>query len=257
MQLSRALFVLPTLFTLSSVLMGLISVTSAAEGNYRLSAITIFFAFLFDAIDGRVARLTRTQSKFGIQIDSLADVISFGVAPALLVYQALLRGPLGGGMLDLGLVVAFLYVAAGAVRLARYNVQAERKPGPVTMFTGLPIPAAAGCLAGMVFGLASEGGTLGWAPALAFLLLLAVLMVSTVKFRKKFNWRSPDTLVLTGLLLATLAVVAALRPSFALFAFYTAAGLVEGTLRRAFGLHRRLRANRRLRLHDRNDRNVR
>ncbi len=254
MRLAKALFVLPSLFTLSSVLMGLLSLVAAADGDFRLAALTIFFGVLFDSLDGGAARLTRTQSKFGIQIDSLADVVTFGVAPTVLVYLALLQGRLMWGSVDMGLVAAFAFLAAGTVRLARYNVEAERKPGPVTRFTGLPIPAGAGCLAGLVFGLASEGHGLAPGIAVLFLLLLALLMVTTVPFRKKISLRDPLAATLLGLLACTLVIVAIVRPAytpFAFFAFYTAAGLAEGTLRRAFRFGRRVRTNRKARQHDR------
>lgn len=254
MRLGKALFVLPTLFTLSSVLMGLVSLIAAAEGDFRLASLTIFFGVLFDSLDGGVARLTRTQSKFGIQIDSLADVVTFGVAPSVLVYLALLKGRFLWGTTDMGLLAAFAFLAAGAVRLARYNVQAERNPGPVTRFTGLPIPAGAGCLAGLVFGLSSEGQGISAGVALLFLLLLTVLMVTTVPFRKKITMRDPLAATIVVLLAATLTLVAVIRPAytpFAFFAYYTATGLAESTLRRAFRFGRRVRANRKARLHDR------
>jgi len=243
-RLSKALFVLPTLFTLTSVFMGLLSVVSAAEGNFRLSALTILFAILFDCLDGRVARLTKTQSDFGIQIDSLADVVSFGIAPAALVYMALLRGRIAIGTVDAGLLVAFLFLAAGTIRLARYNVDAARKSGPVKQFTGLPIPAAAGCLAGLVSGLTKEGGSISAGVALVFLLTVSLLMVSTVKYRKKVNLRSTDSQVLVALLAGTMLVVALARPAylaFSFFAFYIAVGLAEGTLRKVFHVARRHR----------------
>lgn len=241
-RLSKALFVLPTLFTLTSVFMGLLSVVSAAEGNFRLSALTILFAILFDSLDGRVARLTKTQSEFGIQIDSLADVVSFGIAPATLVYMALLKGRIILGSMDIGLPVSFLFLAAGTIRLARYNVDAARKRGPVKQFTGLPIPAAAGCLAGLVFGLTKAGHSISAGVAVVFLLTLSFLMVSTVKYRKKVNLRSTDSKVLISLMAGTLTVVAVARPSyfaFSFFAFYIAVGLAEGTLRKVFHVARR------------------
>ena len=245
-RLSKALFVLPTLFTLTSVFMGLLSVVSASEGNFRLSALTILFAILFDCLDGGVARLTKTQSDFGIQIDSLADVVSFGIAPAALIYLALLRGRVAIGTVDAGLLVAFLFLAAGTIRLARYNVDAARKPGPLKQFTGLPIPAAAGCLAGLVLGLTKAGHSISAGVAIVFLLTLSFLMVSTVKYRKKVNLRSTDSKVLIGLMAGTLLVVALARPAyfaFSFFAFYIAVGLAEGTLRRLFHVTRRHRVD--------------
>ena len=121
-DLRKSLFILPNLFTLSSVLCGYYAILTAtkpevsADDFYRASLLVIF-AMFFDSLDGRVARMTKTQSAFGLQIDSLADVVSFGVAPALLVYQWSLHS-LG----TMGLIGAFLFVACGAIRLARFNV---------------------------------------------------------------------------------------------------------------------------------------
>jgi CDP-diacylglycerol---serine O-phosphatidyltransferase len=237
MRLGRALFVLPTLFTLTSVLMGVISLAAAAQGDFRLSALTIFFAILFDSIDGGVARLTRTQSKFGVQIDSLADVISFGVAPALLVYLSLLKGAFIGRGFDWGLAIAFVYLGTGAIRLARYNVDSDRKPGPVRTFIGLPIPAGAGCLAGLVLGLVKEGTVLTAPMATIFMLLLSFLMVSRVRFRKKINLRDPAVAVQLVFLAVTVGATMLIRPAFAAFSFfacYTAFGVAESTLSRLF-----------------------
>jgi len=237
MNLSNALFVLPTLFTLTSLFLGVLSIVNAAEGSYGPAALTILFAVVFDTLDGRVARLTRTQSKFGTQIDSLCDVISFGVAPGLLVYLALLRDKLMAGGLDLGLMVSFLFVAGGAIRLARYNVEAERKPGPVKMFTGMPIPGAAGCAAGLVLGLAREGTTLSPVVAALFTFILALLMVSSVKYRKAIGFKEPATRILLGMLIATMVVVGVVRPpfvAFSFFGFYLVSGFIDSGLRKLF-----------------------
>jgi CDP-diacylglycerol--serine O-phosphatidyltransferase len=234
MKLSNALFVLPTLFTLTSMFLGLLSLVSSLEGDFRLAAMAIIFGVLFDSIDGRVARLTRTQSLFGIQIDSLADVVSFGAAPAVLVYQALLKGKLAWGPVDIGLLAAFLYLAAGAIRLARFNVVAERKPGPTKAFVGLPIPGGAGCLAGLVLGLNSEGTTIGAMPAALVTTLLAVLMVSTVSYRKKLDFKAVDTAVIVVLLALTMGIVSVVRPAFvafSFFAYYVSIGLLEASFK--------------------------
>lgn len=260
MRLSKALFVLPTLFTLTSVFLGMLSLVSAAEGDFRVSALTILFAIVFDSIDGRVARMTRTQSKFGVQIDSLADVVSFGVAPAVLVYLSLLRGKLMIGGFDLGLLAAFVYLAAGTVRLARYNVDADRKKGPVTRFMGVPIPGAAGVVAGMVLGLVKEGRGLVASVAALFLVLLALLMVSRVRYRKKMQFRQLDAVLLLSMLVATVAVTAFVRPAFAVFAgfaFYVCSGLVETSISGLFRLGRRVNGHRRMRANERSNRKLR
>src|SRR5581483_11480833 len=149
LDLRKTLFLLPNLITLSSVFCGFdsIRISASAQGDddfYRASLLLVF-ALFFDMLDGRVARLTKTQSAFGLQIDSLADVVSFGVAPALLVYQWSLN-QLG----VIGIVCSFLFVGAGAVRLARFNVLSmgdggkPTKPGKYVI--GLVIPGAAGIL---------------------------------------------------------------------------------------------------------------
>src|SRR3954466_16026415 len=121
-DLKKTLFLLPNLITLSSIFCGFDSIrvaatANASEDDYYRAALLIVFAMFFDTLDGRVARMTKTQSAFGLQIDSLADVVSFGVAPSMLLYQWALHR-LG----TLGLVVAFVFTAMGAVRLARFNV---------------------------------------------------------------------------------------------------------------------------------------
>jgi CDP-diacylglycerol---serine O-phosphatidyltransferase len=244
-KLSRALFVLPTLFTLTSVFLGLLSLVSSATGQFGLAALAILFAALFDMLDGKVARLTRTQSEFGIQIDSLADVVSFGVAPATLVYLALLKDKVLLGSVDVGLLVVFAFLAAGAIRLARYNVDANRKPASVKQFTGLPIPMAAGFMAGLIFGLDKHLATLPTALIVVFMVLLTFLMVSTVKYRKKVNIRSADSrflLLMLGILMVATAFVSPRMVCFSFFAYYVTAGLAESTLRKL--LHSSTKARR-------------
>src|SRR5512136_3184853 len=149
-NLRKAMFVPPNLFTVSSIFLGFYSMTlSAGDPSpaqlYR-AALAIFFAIFFDMFDGRVARMTRTQSDFGVQLDSLADVVSFGAAPALLVYKWALA-PMG----FLGLFVSFSFAACGALRLARFNVLAARgDKGSSRFFVGLPIPLAAGTIVALV-----------------------------------------------------------------------------------------------------------
>src|SRR6478609_4018569 len=146
LELGKTLFLLPNLITLSSIFCGFDAIRLAARGGeddiYR-AAVLLIFAMIFDMLDGRVARMTKTQSAFGVQIDSLADVVSFGVAPAILTYRWALSD-LG----TLGLMVSFVFLACGAIRLARFNVLAmgnEKKPAkPGKYIVGLPIPGAAG-----------------------------------------------------------------------------------------------------------------
>ena len=186
----------------------------------------------FDAFDGRVARMTKTQSDFGVQLDSLADVISFGAAPALLVYKWALA-PLGA----LGLFVSFAYAACGALRLARFNVLAARgDKGSAAFFVGLPIPLAAGTIVALViahfkqFGQATDAAER--LPIAVVVGLLAFLMVSTVRYRTfKDAHVSPKSLTVFAFLALTgLAVGWITRASFVLVVYmaaYIAMGLVE------------------------------
>src|SRR5437879_7555336 len=135
-DLRKLMFVLPNLFTVSSIFCGVYSIMLAAGeatgDNFYRAAVAIFFGNFFDAFDGRVARMTRTQSEFGVELDSLADVITFGVAPAILVYKWALSG-----MGIAGFVICSIYAASGAIRLARFNVLAHAESGTQRYFVGL------------------------------------------------------------------------------------------------------------------------
>ncbi len=187
MNLRKTFFILPNLFTLASVFCGFFAITLCAgqpsiQSLYQ-AAIAICFAFFFDLTDGRVARLTKTQSNLGLQLDSLADMVSFGAAPALLVYK--------WGLTKFGLwgvVIAFVYCAAGALRLARFNVLAMQhdsaKPGKFIL--GLTVPGAASVLVGLVLLNHQLGGSYvvaGQASLAVLVVVLSYLMVSRIRFR--------------------------------------------------------------------------
>jgi len=235
-NLRKAMFVLPNLFTVSSIFLGFYSMTLASgdatpEQLYR-AALAIFFAIFFDMFDGRVARMTRTQSDFGVQLDSLADVISFGAAPALLVYKWALA-PMG----FMGLFLSFAFAACGALRLARFNVLAARgDKASHRFFTGLPIPLAAGALVSVViahyrhYGAPTDPTT--HVPIAIGVALLSFLMVSTVRYRTFKDTHLTVRSVATFALVAAAAVVIGLvtRASFVLLVFagaYILMGLVE------------------------------
>jgi CDP-diacylglycerol--serine O-phosphatidyltransferase len=227
------MFVLPNLFTVGNIFCGFFAVTlclgDPGPVELRRAAIAIFFGSFFDMFDGRVARLTKTQSEFGVQLDSLADLATFGVAPAVLLHRWCL-----GEMGFWGLIIAFLYVAGGALRLARFNVIASREAGTSKHFLGLPIPLAAGTVVSLV--LASYpaadprfGGTAGTA---AITLGLAVLMVSNVHYRafKDLKPSKKSISIVFVLILLFAGISAQLRPTGALAVFfvgYIALGLVE------------------------------
>lgn len=189
-DLKKTLFLLPNMVTLASVFCGFNAILILSAGAVTAdaagrAAILLLFAMLFDLLDGRVARLTRTQSTFGLQLDSLADVISFGVAPALLIYKSSLsRYPVAGSL------AAFLFVACGVIRLARFNVMSSSELGekkPCRNTVGLPIPPAAAGLVALVVARPSASFDLANEPfaqiALGLTSVLSLLMVSTVPFR--------------------------------------------------------------------------
>jgi CDP-diacylglycerol--serine O-phosphatidyltransferase len=173
----RGVYILPSLFTLGNLFCGYACVIYAMRGEYEKAAPFIGIAIVLDMLDGRIARMTGSTSEFGLQFDSLADVISFGMAPAILSFQWGLAslGRLGWG-------AAFLFVTAAALRLARFNIQAPT--GDKRYFVGMPSPAAAGIPAATVFlypfGLHDPHEAL---PALAMVIVPALLMVSTIRFR--------------------------------------------------------------------------
>jgi CDP-diacylglycerol--serine O-phosphatidyltransferase len=241
MDLRKTLFVLPNLFTLSGLCCGIYAVAACLgqpdDQDFHRAALAIIVGMFFDAIDGRVARLTRTQSAFGMQLDSLSDLVAFGVAPAVLVY----RWTLWEFDHRLGLFVAGAYVCAGAIRLARFNVIAERAAatdsGPGKYILGMPIPTAAGVLVSLVVLNRALGGHLREAKHLFLVLclVLAVLMVAPVRFRSfkdlKLNRRTVLALSLVFLTSAALAVY--LRPSVVLIwllTCYVLLGLGEAVL---------------------------
>jgi CDP-diacylglycerol--serine O-phosphatidyltransferase len=236
------MFVLPNLFTVSSIFLGFYALVLCAgeaspEQLYQ-AALAIFFAIFFDGFDGRVARMTKTQSDFGVQLDSLADVISFGAAPALLVYKWALA-PLGLA----GIFVAFAFAACGALRLARFNVLAARgEKGSSRFFVGLPIPLAAGAIVALViahyrqFGSTTNPTTR--VPVAIVVVVLSFLMVSTIRYRtfKDLHLSAKSLAVFLFLSVAGVAVGIATRASFVLVVYmaaYIAMGIAESVIARA------------------------
>jgi CDP-diacylglycerol---serine O-phosphatidyltransferase len=175
----RGIYLLPNLLTTSALFAGFYSIIAAINGRYEAAAIAVFVAMILDGMDGRIARLTNTQSDFGVQYDSLSDLISFGLAPALLIYQWSLFN-LG----KLGWSAAFIYTAAAALRLARFNTQAEIQDK--RYFQGLASPPAAALIAGMVwlgeesFGLSEESFAV--IVTLPVIVMTGLLMVSNIRY---------------------------------------------------------------------------
>ncbi len=184
--LRRGVFLLPSLFTVANLFCGWACVVYAMRGEFHTAAPFIGFAVVLDMLDGRIARMTGSSSAFGVEFDSMADLISFGMAPAALTFQWGLQ-PLG----RLGWAVGFVYLAAAAVRLARFNIQHVTDK---RYFVGMPSPSAAGVPAATIFfigeGLTERGPAL---LALVMLMVPALLMVSTFRFRsmKTMNLSSP------------------------------------------------------------------
>ncbi len=176
-NLRKGVYLLPNLITAAGIFAGFYVIIAATDGNYERAAWFILLAAIFDGLDGKVARLTGTSSKFGVELDSLADVISFGVAPGVLLYLWALR-PFG----KLGWLAAFLYVICGALRLARFNVQVSTVES--RRFVGIPIPAAACIVATCVLLFYELGGTgtIKMFSMVVLVFLLAFLMISNVEY---------------------------------------------------------------------------
>lgn len=200
----RAVYILPNLFTTASVFLGFLSILFSIQGFYDSAAYYIFFAAFMDGFDGKVARLTGTTSEFGIQYDSLADLLSFGMAPALLVWN--------WGLHDygrLGIGFSFVFLACAALRLARFNVAAPLQATQKKFFIGLPSPAAGCALASFVLFIPYYERVITFIPTSIFLLVLtltvALLMVSRVRYFsfKEFEWgkKHPFQTLVLGLLL--------------------------------------------------------
>jgi CDP-diacylglycerol---serine O-phosphatidyltransferase len=175
----KGIYILPNLLTSISLFAAFYSMVSTVEGKFTHAAVAIFISCIFDMLDGRVARLTHSSSRFGVEYDSLSDVIAFGVAPGLLAYMWGLKSQ---GFGRFGWLAAFLFVACGALRLARFNVQVDN--AQKKQFLGLPIPAAAAVVAGAVLFYSWLGYTISprsfTIPILIY--ILAFLMVSDVRY---------------------------------------------------------------------------
>ena len=223
----RGAYLVPSLFTTANLLCGYIAVVRCIQGEFEWAAIALFIAALLDRVDGWVARLTGTSSDFGVQLDSLADVISFGMAPALMAYMwALAPLPKPWSL------APFLYLAAGAARLARFNIQAPTLDK--RYFVGLPIPAAACAIAACVF-YSPERIADPIAGGLVAVLVaaLAILMVSKARYRsfKDIDLRSRIRWVMVSLMALAYFVVAASPQIVALILSF--AYLVSGLVPRS------------------------
>lgn len=227
----KGIYVLPNLFTSASLFGGFYAIISAIQGRYETAAIAILVSGLFDALDGKIARYTRSTSQFGTEYDSLSDLVAFGVAPGVLAFQWALE-PFG----RLGWLACFMYLICGALRLARFNVQ--KNSLEASYFKGLPIPAAAGFIASVVLMTKALGGLADTRHLFLIVLMyvLSFLMVSTIEYLsfKEFElFRQKPFNVLVGVILTL--IVIAYEPRIMLF-FLLAAYVISGpfvTLHRA------------------------
>lgn len=220
----KGIYILPNLFTTGALFAGFSAIIQATNDRFELAAVLIFVAMVLDGLDGRVARMTNTTSEFGVEYDSLSDMVSFGLAPALVVYEWALYS-----MGKLGWLVAFVYAVAAALRLARFNTHASLDK---RCFQGLPSPSAAALLASFIWVI----NDYGMSPTdfrevvLVMTLLAAILMVSNVPFRsfKDFDLRGHVPFVVLLGIVTVLVVVVYDPPRvlFAGFALYTLSGPV-------------------------------
>ena len=233
----RGIYLLPSVLTTFGMFAGFYSIISSINGDFTIAAISILIAMFWDTLDGRLARLTNTQSAFGAEYDSLADLVSFGLAPALLVYQWTLY-ELG----RFGWLAAFVYLACAALRLARFNTQvgiADKR-----YFQGLPSPAAAGVIASMIWlkiwtfaSFDSDVISLGYYLGAGITILCGLLMVSNIRYYsfKEFDSKKASFRFLLIVILSLIILVS--KPNIILFTgffFY----LLSGPFITIIGLNR-------------------
>lgn len=228
-NIKRGIYILPNLITAGSLFAGFYSMVSTLNSNYSAAAVWIFVAAVCDGLDGKVARMTGTTSKFGVEFDSLADLVAFGVTPGLMMYAWALK-PFG----RIGFLAAFLFVVCGALRLARFNVQVDTVESK--RFVGLPIPAAACMVASTVL----LFHHLGWPSSfkklaiIGLIFLLAFLMVSSLRY---YSFKDPALIKRQPfgflLLAVVLLIVVASEPvimMFSIMLIYVLSGLVDFVL---------------------------
>lgn len=221
----RGIYILPNLFTTAALFAGFFAIVQAMNQRFEISAVAIFLAMVFDGLDGRVARLTHTQSAFGAEYDSLSDMVSFGVAPALVIYEWALKG-LG----KLGWIAAFIYCAGAALRLARFNTNIDVVDK--RYFQGLPSPAAAALVAGLVWVMIDNGwsGEEARWYACALTMFAGITMVSNIRYwsGKDINLRKSVPFIIVVAFAVGFALVSSYPPGvlFALFLAYALSGYI-------------------------------
>lgn len=221
----RGIYILPNLFTTAALFSGFFAIVQAMNGKFEIAAVAIFIAMVFDGLDGRVARLTHTQSAFGAEYDSLSDMVSFGAAPALVIYVWALKG-----MGKLGWIAAFIYCVGAALRLARFNTNIEVVDK--RYFQGLPSPAAAALVAGLVWVMIDNewtGDEARW-YACVLTIFAGVTMVTNLRYYsgKDINLRKSVPFIMVVAVALGFALVSSYPPGvlFALFLAYALSGYV-------------------------------
>lgn len=225
----RGIYILPNLFTTGSLFAGFYAIVQAMNGAFEQAAVAVFIAMVLDGLDGRVARMTKTQSAFGAEYDSLSDMVSFGAAPALIAYEWALRG-----MGKFGWMAAFLYCAGAALRLARFNTTLEVVDK--RYFQGLPSPAAAALVVGFIWvmgDLGVDGSDVSWVAA-ALTIFAGVTMVTSVRFYsfKDINLRKSVPFVVVAAFALALVLISSYPPGwlFGFFLIYALSGYVLAVL---------------------------
>jgi len=227
----RGIYLLPNLFTTGALFAGFYAVVQAMNGRFEHAAVAIFIAMVLDGLDGRVARMTHTQSAFGAEYDSLSDMVSFGVAPALVIYVFALQS-LG----KFGWIAAFVYCAGAALRLARFNTQLETVTDK-RFFQGMPSPSAAALIAGFVWVMVEygvDGHDVRWLAA-AIALFGGLTMVSNFRYYsgKEINLRKSVPFFVILLVVLAFILVSTSPPEvlFGVFALYGLSGYGDALLR--------------------------
>lgn len=234
----RGIYLLPNLLTTGALFAGFYAIVAAMNGKFEQAAVAVFIAMILDGLDGRVARMTNTQSAFGAEYDSLSDMASFGLAPALVMYEWSLSSLVEYGWQwgKLGWLGAFIYAAAAALRLARFNTRASSTDK--RYFQGLPSPAAAAVVVGMVWVFFDQGiaGSEVAPFALAITVFAGVLMVSNISFYSfkdiDFHNKVPFVAILAIVLAFVFASIDPPKVLFSFFMLYALSGPVISLWRR-------------------------
>jgi CDP-diacylglycerol--serine O-phosphatidyltransferase len=242
----RGIYLLPNLFTTAGLFAGFYAIVAAMSDNFETAAIAIFIAMLMDGIDGRVARLTHTTSEFGVQYDSLSDMVCFGLAPSLVVFEWTLRSMIEQGWLwsKLAWLAAFVFTAGAALRLARFNTQVTS--ADKRYFQGLPSPSAAAVLAGLVWFSEDSGwdGSDMWLIGAVLAAAMGLLMVSNVRYYsfKQIDFRNRVPFVAAVIAVLVLVVISSHPPGVLFFGFLIY--VISGPVVTLYQIRRRRRIRR-------------